>query len=595
MIFVLLLRGGKDSVESYQLYIRYGIELKLIRKDKRKEKKMDFRTQAGMGLALLKQYGIRDFYYRFREWCDFQVRNQRYQKLHNSYFPSEAELQAQRRKRWDYEPLISIIVPTYETDKTFLRQLLDSVLCQTYGKLELCLADGSKTDIVENVVKEYKDTRISYKRLEKNKGISENTNRGFEMAQGEYLALLDHDDLLTPNALYEMVKVLNKINPRPDMIYSDEDKMVGDSTDYCDPNFKPDYNEELLRRNNYICHFLLFSKEILKETGGLDASYDGAQDHEFVLRCKRKGAQFYHIPKVLYHWRIHPSSTAYDPSSKLYAYENGKRAIQDYLSDQGIEAKVALTKDLGVYQIKYVRNKEMKVAVLVAEKEQLERLKKRTKVSKWTKVSYYHASNQTNREIKKLKEDYILFVGKGMEPEGSGWLEELLGFCQEKRVGAVTGSILTTGRKILQCGMMVSVEGKVYPLFEGLPEIYRGYCHRADIPENVSTLSLSFVLFSRIAWEAAGKIPEELSFPAREVEFFAKMRKAGFEVVVDNKLKIICSEKYRTDYKIKPEEYASLKRNWESEWKRGDLAYNQNLWEGDGKFTFRKKERSKKY
>ena len=546
---------------------------------------MDFKTQAGMGISLLKQYGVRDFYYRVREWCDFQTRNRRYKKNREFYFPTEAELKQQREKKWGYEPLVSIVVPTYETDEGFLRQLLDSVLGQTYGNLELCLADGSKTDKVERVVNTYNDQRIVYQRLEKNAGISENTNCGFEMAQGAYIALLDHDDLLTPNALYEMVKVLNEVAPRPDMIYSDEDKMVGNSTDYCDPNFKPDYNEELLRRNNYICHFLLFSREILEKSGGLDSNYDGAQDHEFVLRCRRNGVEFYHIPKVLYHWRIHPASTAYDPGSKLYAYENGKKAIRDYLASQGIEAKVDLTKDLGIYSIEYIRQKEMTVAVLAADKEQLERLKEQTRVSDKTKVVYYYAPNQSNEEIEKTTEDYIVLVGKGMKPEGADWLEKLAGFCQESRVGAVTGKFLTSGRKTIQSGMMISKEGKVYPLFEGLPEVYRGYCHRADIPENVSTVSLDFVMFARNAWEKAGKIKEELSFPAREVDFFTSMRDQGFEIVADSELKIIC--KGKKSYEIGTEEQKVLER-WRNIWEKGDIAYNPNFSSGDGKFTFLK-------
>ena len=552
---------------------------------------MDFKTQAGMGMALLKQYGIRDFYYRFREWCQFQARNRRYRECKSSYFPSPGELQAQREKQWPYQPLISIVVPAFETDPAFLRQLLDSVIAQTYGNWELCLADASRSGVVEQVQKEYQDSRICYLRLTENAGISENTNRGFGMAHREYLALLDHDDLLTENALFEMVNALNEVSPRPDVIYSDEDKMIGDSGNYCDPSFKPDYNEELLRRNNYICHFLLFSREILERTGGLDGAYDGAQDHEFVLRCKSQGASFYHIPKVLYHWRIHASSTAYDPGSKLYAYENGKKAIQEYLKAQGIAAKVDLTKDLGIYRIKYARTKKMSVAVLVEDKAQRDRLKERTKVSKWTQVSYYHAPNQSNREISKAKGDYIVLVGAGMEPEGPGWLEELLSFCQDGQVGAVSGCILSGRRRILQSGIAVTAGGKAVPLFEGLPEIYRGYCHRADIPENVSTLSLSFVLFSRKAWEDAGKIPERLSFPAREVDFFARMRSKGYGAVADSRLKVLCSKRPNA-YAMKPKEAAYLKKQWGSTWERGDMAYNPNLWDGDGRFTFRKKARN---
>lgn len=561
---------------------------------------MDFKSQAGMGLALLKQYGIRDFYYRFREWCQSRPRDRRYRECKGSYFPSQEELQAQREKKWPYQPLISIVVPAFETNQVFLRQLLDSVLAQTYGNWELCLADASRSSVVEEVQKEYQDSRICYLRLAENAGISENTNQGFGMAHGEYLALLDHDDLLAEHALFEMVKALNEVSPRPDVIYSDEDKMAGDSSDYCDPSFKPDYNEELLRRNNYICHFLLFSREILERAGGLDGAYDGAQDHEFILRCKSRGASFYHIPKVLYHWRIHAASTAYDPSSKLYAYENGKKAIQDYLKGQGIEAKVGLTKDLGIYRIKYARNKKMSVAVLAETKEQQKCLKDLTKVSKWTAVSYYYAPNQSNQEISRTKEDYIVLVGAGMEPEGAGWLEELLSFFQDGRVGAVSGCILSKRRKILQSGMAVTSKGKaVVPLFEGLPEIFGGYCHRAAIPGNVSTLPLCFVLFSRKAWEDAGKIPERLSFPAREVDFFARMRSKGYGVVADSKQKVLCkkpragSRKFSQNaYAMKPKEFAYLKEQWGSVWEQGDMAYNPNLWEGDGRFTFRKKARN---
>lgn len=549
---------------------------------------MDFKTQAGMGMRLLRQYGAKDFYCRFREWCNFQTGNHRYQKNRSSYFPDRQELERQRGVAWEFAPLISIVVPTYETAEHFLRQLIDSVLAQTYGNLELCLADGSSSDCVEKVVKTYQDSRISYKRLAKNDGISENTNQGFAMAKGEYLALLDHDDLLTENALYEMVKVLNEEEVRPDMVYSDEDKMVGDSTDYCDPNFKPDYNEELLRRNNYICHFLLFSREILEKAGGLDGTYDGAQDHEFVLRCRRYGAKFCHIPKVLYHWRVHPSSTSYNPESKLYAYENGKKAIRDYLKSCGVEAEVELTKDLGVYRISYVRNRKMRVAALVQNDKQLEALKEHTAVSELTDISWLCSEKHGNRTLEKINADYILIARDGMLPKKDDWLERMLAFCQEERVGAVSGVFRGIGNKILQNGMMVSREGKVYPLFEGLSKIYTGYAHRAAIPGNVSTLPLDFVLLSKKAWEEAGRFDVGYSFPAREVDFFARMRGCGYEIVADPEVEIRCPRGFAWDYNVKPKEFARLKQRWGKDWQHGDMAYNDNFWEGDGTFTFRK-------
>ncbi len=551
---------------------------------------MDFRSQASMGLSLLKQYGVRDFYYRFREWCEFRERNKAYQAHPEFYFPSGRELEAQRGKRWEYAPLISIVVPAYETEEAFLRQLLDSVLGQTYSHLELCLADGSRTDKVERVVQSYADSRIVYRRLEKNGGISENTNCGFAMASGEYLALLDHDDVLTVNALYEMVKALNEASPRPDVIYSDEDKMVGDSKAYCDPSFKPDYNEELLRRNNYICHFLLFSREILEKAGGLDSAYDGAQDHEFVLRCRRNGARFCHIPKILYHWRVHPSSTAYDPGSKLYAYENGKKAIRDYLKSQGVEAKVELTKDLGVYRVAYLRNRNMRVAILSDQKEYASLLRKAVGTPQNLEVACGHMPSLSNQAIQAVEADYIVLAKHWMRPARRDWLERLLSFCQEGRIGAVTGSIATPKGVIIQNGMKVSREGKVSPLFGGLPGIYRGYCHRADIPANVSTLTLDFVLLSKKAWEEAGMFLEKLSPRAQEVDFFARMRACGYEAVCDSEVKIVCHAGQPRGYDMEPGEREALKEKWGAQWEQGDMAYNPNFQDGDGRFTLYRKK-----
>ena len=545
---------------------------------------MDVRALAGMGMRLLRQYGIKGFYYRFLEWCSLKSRTRSYRKNRSRYFPSEQELREQRRKQWEFSPLISIVVPAYETAENFLRQLLDSVLGQTYENLEVCIADGSDSDCVEKIVSSYQDSRISYKRLLKNEGISENTNRGFEMAKGEYLGLLDHDDLLTPNALYEMVKALNEAEERPDVLYSDEDKMEGDSREYCEPYFKSDFNEELLRRNNYICHFLLFSREILEKAGGLNSDYDGAQDHEFVLRCRRNGARFYHIPKILYHWRIHASSTSHNPASKLYAYENGKKAICDYLESQNIKAKVELMKDLGFYRVTYQRNKKMSVTVLASSTEQLEQLKRQTEVSEYTDVGWQCAKEHGNNEIERTKADYVLLASDKMMPEKGDWLERLLAFCQEERVGAVTGIFLDTRRKVLQNGMMVSTKGSVHPLFEGLPKSYQGYFRRAAVAGNVSTLALDFTLLSKEAWQRAGKFDESLSFPAREADFFARLLAKGYEAVADPETRILCARGFRWDYTIEAKEFQQLKQRWGEHWKQGDMAYNVNLCEEDGRF-----------
>ena len=181
---------------------------------------------------------------------------------------------------------------------------------------------------MEYVLKEYakKDSRILWKKLEENKGIAENTNAAFEMAGGEFVGLLDHDDLLAPNALYEIAEALEK-EPDLDVLYTDEDKVRGDEIlEHFQPHLKPDFNIDLLRSNNYICHFFVVRKALLERVGGFRKEYDGAQDYDFIFRCTQAAGKIHHIPEILYHWRTHQSSTADNPVSKLYAFEAGKRA-----------------------------------------------------------------------------------------------------------------------------------------------------------------------------------------------------------------------------------------------------------------------------
>lgn len=288
----------------------------------------------------------------------------------------------QRRKRFEKEYVFSIVVPTYETDPLFLLEMIDSVMNQSYGKVELIIADASESNIVEGVAKAYeKDSlrciyeenvrfhvpyageypRMKYIRLAKNEGIAANTNRALELAEGDYVGLLDHDDVLTYDALYE---VMQKLQEKPwRMIYSDEGKADYKMESFFEPNIKPRFNFDLLLTNNYICHFLVLEKNLIQRLG-FRKEYDGAQDFDLVLRavaeigkdtggCHLCGNEIAHIDKVLYHWRCHESSTAADPESKRYAYEAGKRALEDFIRQADIKGKVSHSKHLGFYHIDY--------------------------------------------------------------------------------------------------------------------------------------------------------------------------------------------------------------------------------------------------
>lgn len=195
------------------------------------------------------------------------------------------------------------------------------------------------------------------------------------MHPDEYVALLDHDDLLAPNALYEIVKVINN-KEDADVIYTDEDKVTADLKEHFQPHFKPDFSEDLLRSNNYICHFFVAKREIVNEVGGFHPEFNGAQDYDLIFRCTEKARGIYHVPKILYHWRTHKASTADNPASKMYAFDAGKRAIEEHLKRVGEKGEVSHTKDLGFYRVKYPVIGNPKVSIIIPNKDEIASLEK---------------------------------------------------------------------------------------------------------------------------------------------------------------------------------------------------------------------------
>ena len=282
-----------------------------------------------------------------------------YQKWIVRHLPGSKELEKQRRTKFEYQPKISIVVPLYKTPEKYLRQLVDTVKAQTYPNWELCLSDGSGADspirkLLDSLASS--DERIKVIFHEKPLQISENTNAGIEAATGDYIAFADHDDELTPHALFQCVKALNE-NRDIRILYSDEDKMSMDGHKFFQPHFKPDYNPDLLCTVNYICHLFVVDREIISQVGMLRKEFDGAQDYDFIFRCVEtvKPEQIYHIPRILYHWRCHEDSTAENPESKTYAFEAGKRAIEEHYKRTGINAEVLQGEFLGLYRTRFIR------------------------------------------------------------------------------------------------------------------------------------------------------------------------------------------------------------------------------------------------
>ena len=300
-----------------------------------------------------------------------------YQKWIVRHLPGPKELERQRREKFDFQPKISIVIPLYKTQEKYLRQLIETIKEQTYPNWELCLSDGSGANspiagLLESLAAS--DERIKVVSHEESLQISENTNAAIEIATGDYIAFADHDDELTPNALFECVKALNK-NRDVKVLYSDEDKMSMDGHKFFQPHFKPDYNPDLLCTVNYICHLFVVDRKVIEQVGTLRKEFDGAQDYDLVFRCVEKTITA-HVPRILYHWRVHQVSTADNPISKTYAFEAGQRAIEAHLLRCGEHAEVLPELDRGFYRVRYKVQGNPKISILIPNKDHVKDLEK---------------------------------------------------------------------------------------------------------------------------------------------------------------------------------------------------------------------------
>lgn len=280
------------------------------------------------------------------------------------HIPDQETLERQRNDKSVCDLKFSILVPAYETQTVYMNALIESCIGQTYGNWELIIADGSVSGLVKDAVDQYQDSRIRYIKLAENGGISENTNKAIELATGDYFGLLDHDDLLTVDALYEMAHAIS--DRHPILAYSDEDKCDSLGKRFYDPHFKLDFNLDLLLTNNYVCHFMVVQADVIRKLK-IRKEFDGSQDYDLILRVvsslllkekENKDAKpveeaIVHVPKVLYHWRCHENSTAENPQSKMYAYEAGKKALTDFAARMGWKVDVRHNKHLGFYRIEY--------------------------------------------------------------------------------------------------------------------------------------------------------------------------------------------------------------------------------------------------
>lgn len=505
------------------------------------------------------------------------------------------ELEKQRERNFKIAPKISVIVPMYNTKEVFFKELVESMTNQTYANWELCLADGSP-EKNEELKKYYEsDERIKYNFLGGNKGIAGNTNSAIEMVTGEYVALLDHDDVLPPYALYEVVNYINKY-PNSEFLYSDEDKIDEHKNRY-DAHFKPDFAPDTLRCQNYICHFSIFKKELMDKLEGFRPDYDGAQDYDIFLRMSEvvKPENITHIPKILYHWRVHNESTAkLNSNAKNYAFEAGKKAIEDHLKRVGLEGTVSEGCIEGIYKVEYKVKGNPRVSIVIPNKdgqdilevcinsvlekttyenyeiivvennstsdEIYEYYKKIIKNEKIRVVNY-----NTGKEIKEESEcsieytnnnrievkpgfnysaiinfgtkfatgEYSIQLNNDTELITPNWLESMVGFCQRDDVGAVGCKLYYPDETIQHAGIIVGIGGIAGNRFKSIPKDGHGYFARESMVENLSAVTGACLMTKTKIFEEVDWMDETLAVAFNDVDFCLKIREKGYLIIYD--------------------------------------------------------------
>ncbi|EAU67267.1 O-antigen biosynthesis protein RfbC [Stigmatella aurantiaca DW4/3-1] len=461
-------------------------------------------------------------------------------------------------------PRFSLAVPAYETPEPYLRACIESVLAQTYPDWQLCIVDdGSRGSGVEHVVRAYarREPRIVFERLARNVGIARATNAALAHATGDFVAFLDHDDVLAPRAL-EVVAQHMADAPEGEVFYSDEDKIDAHGVRHA-PSFKPALSPDLLRSVNYICHFLVVRTRLLQEVGGIRPGFEGAQDHELLLRLVERTQRFHHIPEVLYHWRVHAGSTSSDASAKPAASEAGRRAVEEHLQRQA-EAGTVETTEPGVYRVRYPLVEASRVSLLLHggqegteardTRELLGRmgypaLEVRAACTAPAAEAFSlltaedprvrgvlipraggHAA-MLNALVRESSGELLLFLERGCIPAEPGALEELVSQVLRPGYGAIGGTLVREDGLLDSAGWVLGVGSGVSPLFAGLPDPALTVLGGSRWVRNLSAVPSTCLMIRRSLFEQVGGFDEEDSEAGCAVALCARVRQRGLRIL----------------------------------------------------------------
>ena len=504
-------------------------------------------------------------------------------------FPSEEQAKIERETKFDYMPQISILVPLYNTDATMLKEMIDSVLYQTYENWQLCLADGSDAAhaYVEEVCRKYieaegEKARIVYRRLTRNEGISGNTNQCYKLATGEYIGLFDHDDVLHPSVLFEYVKAINEQGA--DYLYCDETTFQsGDINHMLTMHFKPDYAPDNLRANNYICHFSVFKRTLLEGTELFRSQFDGSQDHDMILRLTDRAEKVVHIPRLMYYWRCHPASVASNIGAKTYAIDAARGAVADHLRSHGYDNfKITSTRAFEtIFKIRYEIIGNPKISIVIANKDHEVDLKRcissiyeKSTYDNWEIIVVENNSTEdsiwayykelTGQDVKSQTNvlsadgkvrivtyettgsfnssavnnfgasfatgEYILLLNNDTEVITVNWLEELLMYAQREDVGAVGAKLYYPDKTIQHAGVVLALGAHRTAGHSHYkqPKANLGYMGRLCYAQNVSAVTGACLMVKKALFDEVGGLEESFAISLNDVDFCLKLRAKGY-------------------------------------------------------------------
>lgn len=504
----------------------------------------------------------------------------------------EEKSKIENYKKFKYNPLFSFIVPTYNVSKDLLKECLDSLLNQSYENFEICIADDKSTlDETIDTLKEYeKNPKVKITYRKENGMISKASNTAIDMAKGEFIVLVDNDDVIEKDALYYIVDALNK-DKNLDMIYSDEDKMDFKGR-IMEPHFKPDYSPDTLMGVNYICHLTCLRKSIVLEIGGFRSEFDGSQDYDLFLRFTEKTDKIYHIEKVLYHWRQTKTSTAGYLGNKSYAFIAGKKALEDALDRRGIKGEILENPKVSTYLTKYGNDNEL-ISIIIPIKDK-SKITRRCIDSIYKKSTYknfeiilvdnnseenetfemikeyeskydnfksirlecpFNYSYINNEAVKIAKGEYILFLNNDTEVMSNDFLEWMLGYARQSHVGCVGIKLLYPDKLVQHAGVVLGYGGVAGHIYVTASYSDNGLFGRLVMPYDYSAVTAACLMIKKSKFEEVFGFDENLTVALNDVDLNLKMLDKGLYNVCLSNIEMMHYESKSRGYEATDEKH----------------------------------------